>query len=230
MKTLPALLVSLAILLSTVQADASISNLGVSIAPNGTQTVVPFFDGSSVGREINGPFSIFFTPYGAGEKLTITVDAASVFGYGSIVAAELFIDAFDVDFFNSSVVTIQGVVVGSLDDTANSSEIPVATGPVGTHVMNNLFDVDNTFFDLSAFLVDLATDSTFTIEIENTTLSFFGYGEGIRVDGINIQANVLSPVDPSGVDAPEPYSVLVWSVLSWLGCCAAVRRRQAISV
>lgn len=209
----------------SLPARAAIHNLGVDIGTDGTQTVLPFFDESSIGNEVDGSgfFLFFFIP---GETLTITVDAASVFGPGPVVAAELFIDAFDVGFNNSSVVRIQGDVVGSLANTSSPSDIPVEAGPVGTHVTNSSLDVDNTFFDLSPYLTDLATDPTFTIEIQNTTLGIFTFGEEIRIDGINIQAETLPPIDPGGnLDLPEPGSLLVWSVVFAFGSTLTTRRR-----
>lgn len=197
-------LVSLVFLVCVTPTQASIQNTGIDVANNGTQTTVGFFDESASGQELNGIRIFGFIP---GESITFAIDTATIFGGGPITAAELFIDAFDVDFWNRSEVYIQGDLVGSLANTPTPSEIPVEAGPVGTHVLNDGFDVDNTFFDLAPYLSDLETDTTFTIRIKNTTLGFFHRGEEIRVDGINIQVDVADGV------VPEPGTFVVWSLL-----------------
>jgi len=189
---------------AAVSAQASIQNYGVDVATNGTQTAVPFYDATGDGLELDG--SAFFGLI-TGETITFTFNAASIFGPGPISAAELFIDGFDVDPRNTSEVRIQGILVGSLANTAAPSDIPVEAGPVGTHT-TSAGDVDNTFFNLAAYLGDLATDSTFTISIKNTTPGgIFVRGEDIRIDGINIQAQVV----------PEPATIAVWVLLAGAG-------------
>jgi hypothetical protein len=218
---LSALAACVASLLAATQAIASIQSIGVDIGSNGSQTIVPFFDQSPTGYELRGEA---FFGWIQGDAITIVLDTASIFGAGSLTAAELFIDAFNVDSWNTSEVYIQGSLVGSLLNTPSSSPIPVAAGPLGAHVVNSNFDVDNTFFDLAPFLADLATDSTFTIQIRNTTDPFLFVfpGEKIRIDGINIQAVTVDalPDGEPGV-VPEPAAIAVWSILaaSAIGIC-----------
>ncbi len=188
---------------AAVTAQASIQNYGVDVATNGTQTVVPFYSATGDGLELDGSAFFGIIP---GQTITFTFNAASIFGPGPISAAELFIDAFDVDSGNTSEVRIQGILVGSLANTAAPSDIPVEAGPVGTHT-TSAGDVDNTFFNLAAYLGDLATDSTFTISIKNTTAGIFFPGEEIRIDGINVQAEVV----------PEPATIAVWVMLAGAG-------------
>jgi hypothetical protein len=152
-----------------------------------------------------------------GDSISIVLDTASLFGATSITAAELFVDAFGVDTWNTSEIYVQGVFVGVLQNTPSASRIPVASGPFGAHVTSSTFDIDNTFIDLAPFLADLTTDSTFTIQIRNTTDPFLCVfpGERIRVDGINIQVSTFVPV-PAGEPtvAPEPAAITVWSALA----------------
>ena len=195
------------------EALASIHNIGVDIGPHGSQTIVPFYDQSPDGIELRGK-SLF--GWVQGDILNIVLDTASVFGSLQLTSAELFIDAFGVDCWNASEIYIQGVLVGSLQNTPSRSSIPLASGAPGTHVTNSHFDVDNTFIDLSPFLADLRSDSSFKIQIRNATApSLFVFpGEKIRVDGINVQVAAYNPlpvVTPGAV--PEPATLAVWSVL-----------------
>lgn len=218
--------VCVALLLCQEKASASIHNIGVDIGAHGSQTIVPFYDQSSDGLELRGK-SLF--GWIQGDVLNIVVNTASVFGLLPLTSAELFIDAFGVDCWNASEIYVQGVLVGSLQNTPSRSSIPVVGGPPGTHVANSRFDVDNTFIDLSPFLTDLKSDSSFTIQIKNTTapsLLVFP-GEKFRVDGINIQVAAYAPlpvVTPGTV--PEPATVVVWSFLAAtaMGVCCRARR------
>lgn len=193
---------------------ASIHNIGVDIDSHGSQTIVPFYDHSPDGIELRGK-SLF--GWIEGDALSIVLDTASLFSLTPLTSAELFIDAFGVDCWNSSEVYVQGVLVGSLQNTSSRSSIPLFGGSPGTHVANSRYDVDNTFIDLSPFLADLKSDSSFTIQIKNTTApSLFVFpGEKFRVDGINIQVAAYDPlpvVTPGAV--PEPVTLAVWSILT----------------
>jgi hypothetical protein len=204
-------------------ASASILNVGVNISSNGAQTVMPFYSQSSTGLQLGGSadWVLFTLP---GEMVTIVLNTAAVFGPGPLIAAELFIDAYDVDCCNTSEVYVQGVLVGSLANTPAGSLIPVAAGPVGTHVANP-GDVDNSFFNLAPFLADLISDSTFTIQIRNTTPGFIFRGDSIRVDGINIQASTADP-QPVIFNNPEPVTLAIWSGLAGIGGAVAWRRQR----
>lgn len=214
------------LLLAAGEASASIQNVGVDIGSHGSQTIVPFFDQSSSGLELRGE-SLF--GWIQGDALSIVLDTASIFGTAPLTAAELFIDAFGVDCWNTSEIYVQGVLVGSLQNTPSPSSIPVVGGAPGTHVVNSHFDVDNTFIDLSPFLADLKSDSTFTIQIRNTTAPrlFLFPGEKIRIDGINIQVAAYDPLPVVAAGTvPEPATLAVWSVLavSAVGVCHRARR------
>ena len=203
----------LAMLIPCSTSTASIHNIGVDIGSHGSQAIVPFYDQSPDGLELRGK-SLF--GWIQGDMLSIVLDTASFFGSLQLTSAELFIDAFGVDCWNKSEIYVQGVLVGSLKNTPSRSLIPVIDGPPGTHVTNSHFDVDNTFIDLSPYLADLKSDSSFTIQIKNTTdpRLFVFPGEKIRVDGINIQVAAYDPlpvVVPGTV--PEPTTIAVWAVL-----------------
>lgn len=216
------------LLLAAGEASASIQSVGVNIDSHGSQTIVPFFDQSSSGLELRGE-SLFGSIQG--DALSIVLDTASIFGAAPLTTAELFIDAFGVDCWNTSEIYVQGVFVGTLQNTPSPSSIPVVGGVPGTRVANSHFDVDNTFIDLSPFLADLTSDSSFTIQIRNTTNPFLCVfpGEKIRIDGINIQVATFDPlpvVVPGTV--PEPATAAVWSVLaaSAVGVCRRARLVQ----
>src|SRR5262245_19492260 len=86
---------------AAIPARASILNLGVKVAPNGLQTVMPFYTQSSDGLQLGGSANwiLFEIP---GEMVSIVLNTAATFGPGPLSAAELFIDAFDVDPGNTS--------------------------------------------------------------------------------------------------------------------------------
>ena len=206
---------------------ASIHNIGVDIGSDGSKSIVPFYDQSPNGVELRGE-SLF--GWVQGDLLSIVLDTASLFGSAQLTAAELFIDAFGVDCWNTSEIYVQGVLVGSLRDTPSRSYIPVVAGTPGTHVSNSRFDVDNTFIDLSPFLEDLKFDSSFTIQIRNTTdpLFFVFPGEKFRVDGINVQVAAYDPlpvVVPGTV--PEPATIAIWSVLGLSAAGMGHRARRS---
>lgn len=204
---------------------ASIQNIGVDIGSRGSQTLVPFFDRSAAGFELRGRSLYGRLP---GEAITIVLDTASIFGGAPLMAAELFIDAFGIDAWNTSEIYVQGVLVGSLQNTPSRSSIPIVAGAPGTHGVNSHYDVDNTFINLAPFLADLTSDSTFTIQIRNTTAPFLCIfpGETIRIDGINIQVAAYDPlpvIAPGTV--PEPAMMAVWSMLAAAGVAVSCHAR-----
>ncbi|MFC1631400.1 PEP-CTERM sorting domain-containing protein [Candidatus Omnitrophota bacterium] len=178
-------------------ADAAIVNFGVDIYSDGTNSLpaTDFFNGNTDGCFLHGGG-------GASSIYSLTLDTASVFGSvpGSVSWASLFVDAKKVNDKDASDVVVQGISVGPLQNVPQGSAYaPKKKG--GIKLKGN----DNTFFDLGALgvnLNDLQTDSTFTVLIKNTHPKDKTKRE-FRFDGINIQAEVVTP---------EPASTLLLGV------------------
>jgi len=188
-------------------AHAVILNFGVDIFSDGTNSLpATSFFGGDADNVANGRV---LTPTHVGQPgpstYLLTLDAASVFGGYTINSASLFIDGFNVDTGDAMTVLVQGVSVGSLADNSGAGTlVPVITG--GTAATALTSDVDNTFYTLGSFITlsDLATDSTFTIQINNTHTGN-SVPRQFRIDGINLQADATLIDDGGNGGHPPPF-------------------------
>ena len=190
----------------------------------------PFYSGDDDGVEL--------LPSTFPHSFTFNVDATGVFSGYSISSAKLFIDAENVDPEDSGQVFVQGSLMSdplfsnvpggvggcSSAEAVNSiSRIPC----VGGGTMLPLRDEDdNSFYLLSPAQANtLATDTTWTVEINNNYPKTSDPARRFRVDGINIQADVR--LLAGDVVAPEPTSFLLFG-LGGLLAGATRRRRQMV--
>jgi len=138
-------------------------------------------------------------------SLVITLDATTLLAERTVNGAELFLDLENPSGETPGVL-IQGNPV-SLGP--NSAQVPSGT-TYGEHIAAS--DTGNLFIDLSPYLNDIMTDSTFQITITNASPERNGSAGSFEIDGLNLQMDAV----------PEPATM---SLLA-LGVAAVMARRQ----
>jgi len=221
MKRLIMLLIFLGLPATTSLADLYSTNIGLDIVSSSVIEGVNFFGGDDTGAHVWGPYyrhetiwvwtvvdyrwvqtspwSGHYEPvYGwrpttitqhyDGGSLTVGLDTSSVFGGLDIQNAELFLDFEGLDGPDNPQVLIEGNPVSGF---TFSSQSPVEGGPIGARTSG---DGSNAFLSLESYVSDMVTDDFFEITFRNLAPELYGDPAYFRIDGLNIQADVLVPV------------------------------------
>jgi hypothetical protein len=140
-------------------------------------------------------------------SLAITLDATTLLAGRTVSRAELFLD-LENPSGETPRVLIQGIPVSLAPDSA---QVPSGT-TYGEHIASS--DTGNLFIDLSPYLNDIMTDSTFQIRITNASPERDeGYEGSFKTDGLNLQMDAV----------PEPATM---SLLALGGLGMLARRRS----
>jgi hypothetical protein len=202
-------------------ADLYSVNIGLDIVSNDITAGVDFFSGDNTGATITGPYYQTVTssywgvvggywvylPFGGrywvpeygwidlhfnvqynGTSLTVGLDTASIFGGLDVQNAELFLDFEGLDGPDNPQVLIEGNPVSGFAFTAQA---PVEGGPIGARTSG---DASNAFLSLESYVSGVVTDNFFEITFHNLAPNLYGSPASFRIDGLNIQADVVVPV------------------------------------